>query len=119
MIFPATVAAGSRTFPKRHRGLATTLILATWDAGLLIGSPVAGVVLHYSESLGLPPYPAMFACIATLMAILTGWYGWTAWNRAPQNSPARAGGRAVPMPVHLRPLTQHAAEPVETALSRR
>ena len=118
VLFPATVAAGSRTFPKRHRGLATTLILATWDAGLLVGSPVAGVVLHYSDSLGLRAYPAMFVCMAMLMAVLTGWYGWAAWTRPPQNGRARVNGKAVPIPVHVRGLPHCAAEPVETASPR-
>jgi MFS family permease len=116
VLFPATVAAGSRTFPKRHRGLATTLILATWDAGLLVGSPLAGVVLHYSQSLGLPAYPTMFVCVAALMAVLTGWYGWAAWNREGQNghaAPKRVNGRASPITVHVRPLPHRRAEPVE------
>lgn len=70
MLFPVVVAAGGRSFPPRYRGLATTLTLAMWDLGLLVGSPVAGVVLHYSERFGLPPYPTMFIVVAGLMTVL-------------------------------------------------
>ena len=31
ILFPSVVAAGSVTFPLRNRGLATVLVLATWD----------------------------------------------------------------------------------------
>ena len=58
------VAAGSVTFPLRHRGLATVLVLATWDLGQLIGAPTAGAVLQYSPLAGLPPYPTMFLTMA-------------------------------------------------------
>lgn len=113
IIFPATVAAGSRTFPKRHRGLATTLILATWDAGLLLGSPIAGVVLHYSGWLGLPPYPTMFVTIAALMSALTAVYAWPALRRQAdirQRAPARTAARpVVPIPLGLQ---QRGVEPV-------
>jgi MFS family permease len=70
MLFPVVVAAGGRSFPSRYRGLATTLTLAMWDIGLLVGSPVAGVVLHFSERVGLPPYPTMFITVAGLMTVL-------------------------------------------------
>ena len=59
VVFPAVVAAGSIGFPAKHRGLATLLVLASWDVGQLIGSPLAGVLLQYSETAGLPPYPTM------------------------------------------------------------
>lgn len=59
-LFPAIVAAGSSTFPKRHRGLATTLMMATFDAGLLVGGPLAGITLRLAGDLGWPRYPTMF-----------------------------------------------------------
>lgn len=105
LLYPATIAAGSRTFPARHRGLATTLILATWDAGLLLGSPVAGVVLHYSERLGLPAYPTMFVSIAVLMTAMASVYIWPAFT-APRpteaSSPGRINGNSHPNGVHVR-----------------
>ena len=42
VLFPSVVAAGSATFPLANRGLATLLVLATWDAGQLIGAPPPG-----------------------------------------------------------------------------
>lgn len=74
ILFPAVMAAGSETFPARHRGLATVLVLAASDLGLLVGSPTAGAVLRYSETAGLPPYPTMFLTMAGLMAIVGAWY---------------------------------------------
>jgi MFS family permease len=91
MLFPVVIAAGGRSFPSRYRGLATTLILAMWDIGLLVGSPIAGVVLHFSERCGLPPYPTMFISVAGLMTALALPYTRTAlarWSVRPQPAPA-------------------------------
>lgn len=74
ILFPSVVAAGSSTFPLRHRGLATVLVLATWDLGVLAGSPTAGAMLKYSRLAGLPPYPTMFLTMAALMAMVAVWY---------------------------------------------
>jgi MFS family permease len=74
VLFPATLAAGNRWFPQQHRGLGTTLILAAWDVGLLVGMPAAGAILHYSEAGGLPPYPTMFMAAATLAGVVGIWY---------------------------------------------
>ncbi len=70
VLFPSVVAAGSATFPRRNRGLATVLVLATWDLGLLIGSPLAGAVLKYSPRFGLPAYPTMFLTVAGLLTLV-------------------------------------------------
>jgi MFS family permease len=69
VLFPATVAAGNCRFPQQHRGLGTTLVLATWDVGQLIGMPVAGAIVHYGELKGLPAYPAMFLTFAAVVAV--------------------------------------------------
>jgi MFS family permease len=74
VLFPSVVAAGSVAFPLRHRGLATVLMLAMWDLGLLVGSPTAGAVLKYSQPAGLPPYPTMFVTMAALLAAIGLWY---------------------------------------------
>lgn len=100
LLFPSVVAAGSRSFPNRYRGLATTLVLAAWDFGLLIGSPTAGMVLHYSEALGLPPYPTMFITIATLMSVLTAYYALTR-EPAPEESGTLVVAGPSPAPHHL------------------
>jgi len=95
LLYPSVVAAGSRSFPGRYRGLATTLVLAAWDFGLLIGSPIAGVVVHYSEWLGLPPYPTMFITIAGVMAATGSGYVFSAGRSRkaqPRIWPARRMG---------------------------
>ena len=65
VLWPAVLAAGSVAFPPKNRGLATVLLLAAWDLGLLIASPSVGVILKYSDSVGPPrirrcfsPWPA-------------------------------------------------------------
>jgi MFS family permease len=74
IVFPSVVAAGSATFPLRHRGLATLLTLAAFDIGQLTGAPMAGAVLAYSPSAGLDPYPTMFLAMAGLLALIGVWY---------------------------------------------
>ena len=80
ILWPAVVAAGSITFPRQHRGLATVLILAAWDLGLLVASPAAGVILSSSKAFDLPPYPTMFLSIAGLLAIVGLWYALASRN---------------------------------------
>ena len=77
ILWPAVVAAGSVAFPARNRGLATVILLAAWDCGLMVASPSVGVVLKYSESVGLPPYPTMFLSMAGLLTLVTLWYAAT------------------------------------------
>jgi MFS family permease len=74
ILWPALIAAGSTVFPRSHRGFATVLMLATWDLGLLVASPIAGVILKYSRAISLPSYPAMFLSIAGLLATVGVWY---------------------------------------------
>jgi MFS family permease len=79
VLFPATVAAGNRRFPEHHRGLGTTLVLAMWDVGQLVGMPAAGAILHYGAATGLPPYTALFLSTAALLTLVGGLYA--AWGR--------------------------------------
>jgi MFS family permease len=74
ILFPAVVAVGSYSFPVRNRGLASVLILAMWDLGILVISPVAGGVLRYSKMIDLPPYPMMFLATSSLMVLVGIWY---------------------------------------------
>jgi MFS family permease len=63
MLFPSVVAGGSSVFPGRYRGLGTTLMLATFDLGNLVGAPIAGHLVDYTGS-----YPTMFIIVAAMMA---------------------------------------------------
>ena len=65
LLFPAVVASGSTSFPTRYRGLGTTLMLAMFDVGGLVGAPMIGGILHFTRQTGLPTYPTMFTCVAT------------------------------------------------------
>jgi MFS family permease len=98
VLFPAVVAAGTERFPAAHRGLGTTLILGTWDAGQLLGAPMVGGILHYSLLLGLPPYPTMFVVVAGLMAAVAGFYA-MARRGVSVGGVAEAAGAVVPAPV--------------------
>lgn len=70
LLFPSVVAGGSAVFPIRYRGLGTTLVLAMFDLGNLIGAPTAGAILHHAEKAGLPQYVVMFGSVAAILAMI-------------------------------------------------
>lgn len=71
VVFPPTVAASTLSFPEHCRGLGTMLILAAYDLGVLVGTPLAGAIVQYSGRFGLAPYPTMFVTIASLMGVIS------------------------------------------------
>ena len=77
ILSPMVIAAGVVTFPPRHRGLGSTLILAMFDLGQLLGAPLAGIVMHASSLLGLPSYPAMFLSMAIVLMVVGAIYAKT------------------------------------------
>jgi len=99
VLFPAVLAAGSRAFPNRYRGLGTTLSLATYDVGLLVGAPAAGAIVSYSHLVGLPGYPTMFVTMAAVLGLVAVFYGLTCRRSQPWR------------PVIRRP---HAKRPAQT-----
>lgn len=74
LLFPSVIAAGSEAFPIRHRGLATALVLATFDIGTLVGAPIAGAILSYAGWVSLPAFPAMFVGVAAVIAVSAAVY---------------------------------------------
>lgn len=74
ILFPAGFAEGCCTFPPRYRGLGTSLMLATYDVGMLIGAPTAGLLVHCGQALGWPGYPTMFVGVSIVIALATGVY---------------------------------------------
>jgi MFS family permease len=74
VLFPATFAVGNLSFPDKHRGVGTMLMLAMWDLGQLVGMPAAGLVIHYSALAGLPPYPVLFSLMAAVLGAITVGY---------------------------------------------
>lgn len=74
LLFPAIVAGGSSAFPDRYRGLGTTLMLAMFDLGTLVGAPCLGGIVTYSKRASLPPYPTMFLTIAAGVVLVSAFY---------------------------------------------
>jgi MFS family permease len=74
LLFPAIVAGGSISFPHRYRGLATTLVLASFDIGNLVGQPLVGYTLYFADQWGMAKYPVMFLMVATTLAVVGGVY---------------------------------------------
>jgi MFS family permease len=68
VLFPSVMAGGGLAFPPRYRGLATTLMLATLDLGVLLGGPLVGGLLRWAQWMNLPRYPTMFAAVTCLLA---------------------------------------------------
>ncbi|GAB4127962.1 hypothetical protein JCM17478_20060 [Thermopirellula anaerolimosa] len=103
VLFPAIVGLGSGAFPKRHRGLATTLMLAVLDAGLFLGAPIVGALLRVAEYCGLPRYPAMFFSVAVVLLVADGLYARFYRRRKPR-SRARPYVAAVAPPPSAPPV---------------
>lgn len=80
-VFPAAVAGGSGAFPLRYRGVGTTLMLAMFDLGNLVGMPAVGEMLRWYGRLGLPPYPAMFVTSASVILATCAVYTWLGRGR--------------------------------------
>lgn len=111
ILFPAVVSGGSLAFPIRYRGLATTLMLAMFDLGVLLGQPAVGLLVHGSRRLGWAPYGVTFVVVAAVLLIVAVVYAL---------SPARTRVRTRRLPALLSPasvappivkLEPHAAEP--------
>jgi MFS family permease len=82
ILFPAVVAGGSGLFPARHRGVGTTLMLASFDLGTLIGAPTIGALLMLSGGEpGHPNYPTMFVCVAGILTVITAVYAFNTWGQ--------------------------------------
>jgi len=73
-LFPAAVGGGASTFPPRYRGLATTLILAMFDIGNLVGQPAVGAMIEWTARAGLAPYVATFTATAAVLLAMCGLY---------------------------------------------
>jgi MFS family permease len=92
LLFPSIMSAGTIVFPRRFRGIATSLMLAMYDFGTFLGAPVVGAFLRYSRDFAAGPYPLMFAGTALLFLVITVGY----WRCGPRDTAggrrARAGG---------------------------
>lgn len=91
LLFPAVVAGGSGVFPPRYRGLGTTLMLAMFDLGNVVGMPAVGEALHWYARGGLPAYPAMFITVAAGLAAVAVAYCLLARPKGGDEPPEQAG----------------------------
>ena len=66
-LFPSVIASGGLAFPKQNRGLATTLMLACFDCGVLIGAPLVGTILSAAAHWNLPKYQTMFLSVSAIL----------------------------------------------------
>lgn len=71
LLFPSVMAAGTSAFPRRFMGIATSLMLAMFDFGNLVGSPVVGKFLQVAKGRGWDAYDWMFGGTAVTMAAIT------------------------------------------------
>ncbi len=74
LLFPSVLAGGSRTFPIRYRGIATTLMLAMFDIGSLVGQPTIGAIIRGAGLAGLPSFPTMFTSVSVALCVLIWFY---------------------------------------------
>ena len=72
VLFPPVLAGTTRVYPKESRGVAVMIVLMFYDMGVLIGSPLAGVIIHYTKMWNLPSYPILFSAMSGLFLVATG-----------------------------------------------
>ena len=84
-IFPAVVAGGSGEFPHRYRGVGTTLMLAMFDLGNLVGQPAFGAVWDAASDWKLPGFTVAFSVSAPANALGGIGYAWA--TRGPARRP--------------------------------
>ncbi|MCL4207182.1 MAG: MFS transporter [Pirellulaceae bacterium] len=92
LLFPAVVAGGNASFPTRYRGIATTLMLAMFDIGNLIGQPLMGGVIELARRMKLPPYPVLFFAVTVGLLIVGSIYCCSAseGSKKPRKKPVAA-----------------------------
>jgi MFS family permease len=100
LLFPAVVSAGCSAFPARHRGLGTSLILGSFDLGMLVGAPLVGVILDHAPSIGLSAYPTMFVVVAAVLGTFSLPY-FLRPVRKPATPQPRARKTPKPQPVEV------------------
>jgi len=80
LLFPAVVSLGAGAFPKRYRGMGTTLSLGFVEAGTMISAPILGMIIdHYAKAdwskFGFTP---MYLASAGVTVFVAVYYAMTA-----------------------------------------
>ena len=75
-LFPSVIAACTNKFPDNQRGVSSNLILAMYDAGILVGMPAIGAVLTVSRAKDFPEYPAaiLFLFVSITAVSIAYWF---------------------------------------------
>ncbi|MES2792653.1 MAG: MFS transporter [Planctomycetota bacterium] len=71
LLFPSVMAAGTAAFPRRYLGVATSLILATFDIGVFLGAPIIGAFIREAKHHTTAAYPITFGATAIAIACVT------------------------------------------------
>jgi MFS family permease len=82
LLFPSVISAGTIVFPRRFRGVATSMMLAMFDLGTFLGTPVVGALVQHWKQLSLDAYPCMFAGMGGLLLFITVFY----WLSGPRDA---------------------------------
>jgi MFS family permease len=85
ILYPAVIASGTKLYPASLRGAATNLMLAAYDAGVLIGSPLVGWLLAQARQAEWPEYATMFSCVALLNAVVVACFWWVHGRGSPED----------------------------------
>ena len=80
VIFPAVLTGAGKSFAAEHRGLATNLIMGTFDLGGMLGQPMAATVLWWAGLGQWPRYSTMFLAVGAVLGVTTVVY-WLALQR--------------------------------------
>ena len=65
---------GVLPFRSVTEGLGTTLMLAMFDAGNLVGAPLVGGTVHFAREFSLPAYPTMILVVTGILLLVTAVY---------------------------------------------
>lgn len=95
LLFPAVVSIGSGAFPKRYRGMGTTLTLGFVEGGTMLSAPILGAIIDEFATaewakFGFIPMLLASALFTTAVAV---YYGMTA-ARVPDDDTLHAEDRA-------------------------
>ena len=99
ILFPPVLAGVTRVYPRTSSGVAVMIVLMFYDAGVLIGSPLAGVTIRVSKILGLPPYPVLFAAMCGLLVVSTGIFAAFRYRTLRRIAPAAPHFSSLAQPV--------------------
>lgn len=113
LLFPAVVSMGAGAFPKRYRGMGTTLTLGFVESGTMISAPILGMIIdHYASAewakFGFTP---MYLSAAGVTVFVAVYYALTA-ARIPDEDEVHEEDR-----LHLEPVETEPSLKPEPALA--